>query len=119
MNLRAIVQKIKSSFNHREEFPNETVLGFLHVLESVREEECSCDEITTGRQTSRRQSPEPVEGFEWNNNLFQENLRDVLAIIHARTIFLLRRLEPSIRFPQALWGKTTSRYTHNMGYKLD
>jgi hypothetical protein len=47
MNLRAIIQKIKSSFNHREEIPNEAVLGFLQVLESVREEECSCDEIYT------------------------------------------------------------------------
>ena len=47
MNLRAIIQKIKSSFNHHEEYPNEAVLGFLNVLESVREEECSCDEIYT------------------------------------------------------------------------
>jgi hypothetical protein len=47
MNLRAIIKKIRSSFNHREEIPNEAVLGFLHVLESVREEECSCDEIYT------------------------------------------------------------------------
>ena len=47
MNLRAIINKIRSSFNHREEIPNEAVLGFLRVLESVREEECSCDEIYT------------------------------------------------------------------------
>jgi hypothetical protein len=47
MNLRAIIQKIKSSFNHHEEPSNTAVLGFLHVLESVREEECSCDEIYT------------------------------------------------------------------------
>ena len=47
MNLRAIIQRIKSSFNHREEIPNEAVLGFLRVLESVREEECTCDEIYT------------------------------------------------------------------------
>ena len=45
MNLRAIVQKIRSSFNHREELPNQAVLGFLRVLESVREEEVPCDEI--------------------------------------------------------------------------
>jgi hypothetical protein len=47
MNLRSIIQKIRSSFNHHGEYPNEAVLGFLHVLESVREEECSCDEIYT------------------------------------------------------------------------
>jgi len=46
MNIRAIIQKIKSSFNHREEeIPNEAVLGFLRVLESVREEEAPCDEV--------------------------------------------------------------------------
>ncbi len=47
MNLQDIIQKIKSSFNHHEEPSNEAVLGFLRVLESVREEECSCDEIYT------------------------------------------------------------------------
>ena len=45
MNILAIIQKIKNSFNHYEEVPNETVLGFLRVLESVREEDASCDEI--------------------------------------------------------------------------
>jgi len=45
MNIRAIIQKIKSSFNHHEELSNETVLSFLRVLESVREEGASCDEI--------------------------------------------------------------------------
>lgn len=45
MNLRAIIQKIKNSFNHQEELPNETVLGFLRVLESVPEEEATCDEV--------------------------------------------------------------------------
>ena len=45
MNIRAIIQKIKSSFNHHENVPNEAVLGFLRVLESVREEEVPCDEV--------------------------------------------------------------------------
>jgi hypothetical protein len=46
MNIRAIIQKIKSSFNHHaEEVPNEAVLGFLRVLESVREEDAPCDEV--------------------------------------------------------------------------
>ena len=45
MNIRTLIQKIKNSFNHREEFPNEAVLGFLHVLESVREEDVPCDEV--------------------------------------------------------------------------
>ena len=45
MNIRALIKKIKSSFNHHEEIPNEAVLGFLRVLESVREEEAPCDEI--------------------------------------------------------------------------
>lgn len=45
MNLRAIIQKIKGSFNHREELPNQAIAGFLRVLESVREEEAPCDEV--------------------------------------------------------------------------
>ena len=46
MNIRAIIQKIKNSFNHHEEEPlNEAVLGFLRVLESVREEDAPCDEV--------------------------------------------------------------------------
>jgi len=45
MNLRTIIQKIRNGFNHHEEVPNEAVLGFLRVLESVHEEEASCDEI--------------------------------------------------------------------------
>ncbi|HJQ13728.1 MAG TPA: hypothetical protein VJ830_03185 [Anaerolineales bacterium] len=45
MNLRTLIQKIKNSFNHHEETPNEAVLGFLRVLESVREEDIPCDEV--------------------------------------------------------------------------
>ena len=45
MNFRALIQKIRSSFNHHEEIPNEAVLGFLRVLESVREEDAPCDEV--------------------------------------------------------------------------
>jgi hypothetical protein len=50
MNIRAIIQKITKSFNHHEdheELPNEAVLGLLHVLESVQEQGCSCDEVFT------------------------------------------------------------------------
>jgi hypothetical protein len=47
MNIRSIIQKIRSNFNHHEEIPNQAVLGFLHVLESVREEEVPCDEVYT------------------------------------------------------------------------
>ena len=46
MNIRAIIQKIRSSFNqHDEELPNAAVLGFLRELESVREEDAPCDEV--------------------------------------------------------------------------
>jgi hypothetical protein len=45
MKIRAIIQKIKNTFNHHEEAPNEAVLKFLHVLESVREEDAPCDEV--------------------------------------------------------------------------
>ena len=45
MNLRAIIRKIRSSFNHHEELPNQAVLGFLRVLESVPDEEATCEEV--------------------------------------------------------------------------
>ena len=45
MNIRALIQKIKNSLNHHEEVPNQAVLGFLRVLESIREEETPCDEV--------------------------------------------------------------------------
>jgi len=45
MKIRAIIQKIRNSFNHHEELPNEAVLGFLRVLESVREDDVPCDEV--------------------------------------------------------------------------
>jgi hypothetical protein len=47
MKIRAIIQKIKNSFNHQKEIPNEAVMGFLRVLESVREEDAPCDEVYT------------------------------------------------------------------------
>ena len=47
MNIRAILHKIKSSFNHKEQLSNEAVISFLRVLESVQEEGASCDEIYT------------------------------------------------------------------------
>jgi len=45
MNIRAVIQKIRNSLNHRAELPNETVLGFLRVLESVREDDAPCDKV--------------------------------------------------------------------------
>lgn len=45
MNIRDLIRRIKNSFNHKEELPNEAVLGFLRVLEEVRAEELTCDEI--------------------------------------------------------------------------
>jgi len=45
MKIHALIQKIKNSLNHHEEVPNEAVLGFLRVLESVREEDVPCDEV--------------------------------------------------------------------------
>jgi hypothetical protein len=45
MNIRSLIQKIKTGFSHHEELPNEAVLGFLRVLESARAEEAPCEEI--------------------------------------------------------------------------
>lgn len=45
MNIKELVRRIRISLGLQKELPNETVLGFLRVLEDVRSEELSCDEI--------------------------------------------------------------------------
>lgn len=45
MNIRELIQRMRDSLRPHEELPNEAVLGFLRVLEDVRAEELSCDEI--------------------------------------------------------------------------
>src|ERR1044071_6145768 len=45
MNLRALIRKIRNGISPQEELSNEVVLGFLRVLETVDNEEISCDEL--------------------------------------------------------------------------
>lgn len=45
MNIRDLINRIRASLRLRPEPSNETVLGFLRVLEEVRTEELTCDEI--------------------------------------------------------------------------
>ena len=45
MNLSALIRKIRSGISPQEELSNEAVLGFLRVLETVDNEEISCDEL--------------------------------------------------------------------------
>ena len=45
MNIRELIQRLRKSLKPQEELPNEAVLGFLRVLEDVRAEELSCEEI--------------------------------------------------------------------------
>jgi hypothetical protein len=45
MNIRNLIRRIRNSLHLQKELPNEVVLGFLRILESVREEEISCSEI--------------------------------------------------------------------------
>ena len=45
MNLQDLIRRIRNSLGLQKELPNETVLGFLRVLEEERAEELSCDEI--------------------------------------------------------------------------
>lgn len=47
MNIRDLINRIRASLGLKQEPPNEAVLGFLRVLEHVREEELTCDEIFT------------------------------------------------------------------------
>ena len=45
MNIKDLILRVRKSLRPREELPNEAVLGFLRVLEDVRREELSCEEI--------------------------------------------------------------------------
>ena len=45
MNLRDLIQKVRNGIRPQEQLPNETVLGFLRVLETVDHEEITCDEL--------------------------------------------------------------------------
>jgi hypothetical protein len=45
MNIKELIQRIRTSLGLKKELPNEAVLGFLRVLEEVRAEELTCDEI--------------------------------------------------------------------------
>jgi hypothetical protein len=47
MNIRDLINRIRASLGLKQETPNEAVLGFLRVLEDVRAEELTCDEIFT------------------------------------------------------------------------
>lgn len=45
MNIQNLMRRIRNSLRLQKELPTEAVLGFLRVLESVREEEIPCSEI--------------------------------------------------------------------------
>ena len=45
MNIKSLFRSIQNTFNPQEELQDEVVLKFLRVLENVRAEELSCDEI--------------------------------------------------------------------------
>ena len=45
MNIKDLVHRIRASLGMTQDMPNEAVLGFLRVLEEVRTEELTCDEI--------------------------------------------------------------------------
>ncbi|MCI0552967.1 MAG: hypothetical protein L0287_18610 [Anaerolineae bacterium] len=47
MNIKELIRRIRVNLGLQKELPNEAVLGFLRVLEDVRAEELSCDEIYT------------------------------------------------------------------------
>ena len=45
MNIQELIQRVRNKLSPRDELSNEAVYGFLRVLEQVRQEELSCEEI--------------------------------------------------------------------------
>jgi hypothetical protein len=47
MNIKKIFQRIQNTFKPQDEFQDEVIVKFLQILEGVREEEMTCDEMFT------------------------------------------------------------------------
>ena len=47
MNIKDLIQKIGHPFRQEQELSDEVVAGFLRVLDKVRKEETTCDEVFT------------------------------------------------------------------------
>jgi len=45
MNLRQLIRTIRNKVSRPEHLPNDTVLGFLRMLERVEREDITCDEL--------------------------------------------------------------------------
>ncbi len=45
MNIKQLIQRIRKGANHQEELSDEVVVGFLRILEEVREEDEPCEKI--------------------------------------------------------------------------
>jgi hypothetical protein len=45
MNIKNIIQQMKNSFNPEREIKDEVILKFLQILESVRKQDMSCDQM--------------------------------------------------------------------------
>ena len=45
MNLQDLIRRIRNSLGLQKDLPDDTVLGFLRMLEDARLEEISCDEL--------------------------------------------------------------------------
>lgn len=45
MNIQELIQRVRNKLSPRDELSNEAVYGFLLVLEQIRQEELSCEEI--------------------------------------------------------------------------
>lgn len=45
MNIPDIIKRIRHSLGLQKELPNEAVLGILHVLDNLPDEEITCDDL--------------------------------------------------------------------------
>ncbi|MCL5611155.1 MAG: hypothetical protein M1485_01150 [Chloroflexi bacterium] len=45
MNIKDLIQSIRHRFQREQELPDEVVKGFLRVLDKVRKEETTCNEV--------------------------------------------------------------------------
>ena len=88
MNLRDLIQKVRNRITPQEQLSNETVLGFLRVLETVEAEEISCDELYTkldeyvDRQVDKKDADRIMPLMREHLNICPECCEEYEALLH-------------------------------------
>src|SRR3970040_1549481 len=88
MNIQTLIRRIRNSLRLQRQLPNEAVLGFLRVLENVREEDISCTEIYSKldeyveRQVSRKDAAQLMPLIREHLDVCEECCEEYEALLN-------------------------------------